>query len=127
MHDEHEIIKLEREAMARWCKGDPDRFLELSAPDVVYFDPTLEKRLDGHSALTTYYGRLRGKIFADRYEFIAPQVTATDDMAVLTYNFHSWGGSEDALRWHCTEVFRKGPGGWKIISTHWSFAAKLEA
>ena len=54
MPDEHEIIKLEREAMARWCNGDPDGFLELSAADVVYFDPTLEKRLDGHGALSTY-------------------------------------------------------------------------
>lgn len=42
-----EIIALERGALERWCQGDPDGFLEISAPDVVYFDPFLDKRLDG--------------------------------------------------------------------------------
>jgi hypothetical protein len=43
----------------RWCKGDPDGFLEISAPNVVYFDPFLERRIDGLDALTRYYDALR--------------------------------------------------------------------
>jgi len=49
---EDEILALEKEALRRWCDGDPSGFLELSAPDVVYFDPSLERRLDGLDALT---------------------------------------------------------------------------
>jgi hypothetical protein len=34
-----EVINLERNALERWGQGDPDGYLEISAPDVVYFDP----------------------------------------------------------------------------------------
>lgn len=33
------IIDMENSALDRWGKGDPDGFLEISAGDVVYFDP----------------------------------------------------------------------------------------
>ena len=33
------IIELERAALDRWGRGDPSGFLEISAPEVVYFDP----------------------------------------------------------------------------------------
>jgi hypothetical protein len=29
---EQQIIQLEREALKRWCEGDPSGFLEISAP-----------------------------------------------------------------------------------------------
>ena len=43
------------------------------------------------------------------------------DAAVLTFNFTSYGGSEDAFRWNCTEVYRRAGRSWQIIQTHWSF------
>ena len=43
----HSIIAMEEAALDRWGKGDPSGFLEISAPDVVYFDPFIEHRLDG--------------------------------------------------------------------------------
>lgn len=118
---DEEILALERAALARWCKGDPSGFLEISAPDVVYFDPFLENRLDGLEALTRYYESLRGQISANRWEIVAPRVQRAGDMAVLTFQFHSWGGSGDALRWNCTEVYRRSAGRWEIIQTNWSF------
>ena len=45
------IIAMERAALDRWGRGDPTGFLEISAPDVVYFDPSLERRIDGREAL----------------------------------------------------------------------------
>lgn len=116
-----ELLALERAALARWCSGDPAGFLELSAPDVVYFDPYRERRLDGLAALTELYEGLRGKIFAARFELLNPHVQRAGDAAVLTFNFVSFGGSEDALRWNCTEVYRRDPAGWRIIQTHWSY------
>jgi len=117
-----ELIGLERAALARWCNGDPSGFLELSAPDVVYFDPYRERRVDGIEALRKIYEELRGKIFAARFELLNPHVQVVGDCAVLTFNFASWGGTEEALRWNCTEVFRRDPAGWRLIQTHWSYS-----
>lgn len=114
-----EIIALETGALRRWCAGDPSGFLDLSARDVVYFDPFLDVRLDGHGALADYYGRLRGKVRADRFELINPLVQAAGDAAVLTYNFVSFSGTAEA-RWNCTEVYRRNRTGWEILQTHWS-------
>jgi len=117
----HEVVLLENAALVRWCRGDPSGFLEISAPDVVYFDPFLGRRMDGITALTAYYEGIRGKIRADRFELIAPRVQQVGVVAVLTFNFVSYGGNENGLRWNCTEVYRHDPAGWRIIQTHWSF------
>lgn len=113
------IIAMENAAMQRWIHGDPSGFLEISAPDVVYFDPYIARRMDGLEALTAYYETLRGKVFADRYELIAPTVAARENMAVLTYNFVSWRGPQTE-KWNCTEVYRLDAAGWRIVQTHWS-------
>ena len=119
--DAGQIIALERAALDRWCKGDPSGFLEISAPDVVYFDPFLDLRLDGRAALAAHYEPHRGKIFISRYEMDNAKVQIEGDAAVLTFNFVSYGGSEDAFRWNCTEVYRRMAPSWEIIQTHWSF------
>lgn len=115
------IIAMEEAALKRWTNGDPSGFLEISAPDVVYFEPFLDKRLDGLKALTAHYEALRGKIFAAYYEIIDPLVQYAGDAAVLTFNFNSGDGDGGRLmRWNCTEVYRRDESGWKIIQTHWS-------
>lgn len=114
------LVELETSALRRWCDGDPSGFLEISADDVVYFDPFLAKRLDGLPALTAYYESLRGKVSASRFELLNPDVQIVGEAAVLTFNFVSYGGNEDAHRWNCTEVFRLRNGEWKLIQTHWS-------
>jgi len=118
---EDEVVALERAALARWCRGDPSGFLEICAVDVVYFDPFLDRRLDGLPALTAYYESIRGKISAERFEILNPLVQRSGELAVLTFNFVSFGGNENELRWNCTEVYRRDPAGYRIIQTHWSF------
>lgn len=122
-----EILALERAALALWCQGNPSGFLEISAPDVTYFDPFVEHRLDGLEDLTRYYEGLRGQISASRWEIVAPKVQRAGDVAVLTFQFHSWGSSGEALRWNCTEVYRRAAGRWSIIQTNWSFASAGKA
>ncbi len=119
------IIALERAALDRWGKGDPSGYLEISAPEVVYFDPFLEHRLDGLEALTRYYETLRGKIRIDHDEFINPKVQVCADAAVLTFNLVSYSG-ETQMRWNCTEVFQRHGNRWLIIQTHWSITQQLK-
>ncbi|MBI5024738.1 MAG: DUF4440 domain-containing protein [Candidatus Omnitrophica bacterium] len=120
------IIALERAALDRWGKGDPSGYLEISAPGVVYFDPFLERRLDGLEALTRYYEALRGKIRIDRDELINPKVQVCGEAAVLTFNLVSHIGKTQ-MRWNCTEVFHRQNGSWRIIQTHWSITQHLKA
>ena len=115
-----QVIGLERAALDRWGKGDPSGFLEICAPDVVYFDPFLKRRIDGLVELTARYQGIRGKIHLDRYELLNPVVQGDDHLAVLTFNYVSWG-NEGESRWNCTEVYRNDPYGWRIIQTHWSY------
>jgi hypothetical protein len=116
------IIALEKAALERWGKGDPSGFLEISAQDVVYFDPFVKKRLDGIEALKNYYEGARGKIRIERFELLNPRVQIYSSIAVLTFNYASYGG-ESVSRWNCTEVYCFREKRWQIIQTHWSFTA----
>ena len=53
------VLALERAALDRWGNGDPDGYLEISAPQVTYFDPTQKQRLDGLPALGELYETVR--------------------------------------------------------------------
>lgn len=118
--DSATILAMERAALDRWAQGDPSGFLEISAPEVVYFDPTLERRLDGLEALTRLYEGVRGRIHLTHYDLINPVVQFCGEAAVLTFNFVGTGEGRTS-RWNCTEVYRRTLDGWRIIQMHWSF------
>lgn len=118
------ILSMERAALDRWSKGDPSGYLDISGPDVVYFDPFLERRLDGLSALTDYYEKIRGQIRIDRDEMINPRVQVCGDAAVLTFNYVSYT-DKTQMRWNCTEVYQLRDGRWRIIQTHWSLTKHI--
>lgn len=113
------IIALETAALEKWNKGNPSGYLELYSPDFTYFDPFLEKRLDGFDKIEALYEEMRGKVRVDKYEIIEPVVQATDEMAVLTYNLISYT-EEGVYKWNCTEVYKLVANEWKIIHNHWS-------
>ena len=121
-----QLIALERQALERWCHGNPSRFLELSAPDVAYFDPFLDRRLDGLPALTDYYESLRGRVSVADFELVNPVVQVLGDAALLTFNFRSVDRAGVEQRWNCTELYRRDPTGWHIIHTHWSLTRKSQ-
>lgn len=113
------IMSMERSALDRWAKGDPDGFLDISDPDVVYFDPFISQRINGIDALRKWYEGVRGKIHINHYELVEPKLALSGEMALLTFNFTSHG-SEGAMRWNTTEVYRRRHGQWRIIHSHWS-------
>lgn len=115
------VLQLERAALDRWGKGDPGGYLDITAPDVSYFDPFVKHRVDGLSALNAWYEPIWGKIQIERDEIVDLRVQVLGDAAVLTMQFISQG-SEGSKRWNCTEVYQRLGGDWKIIHSHWSFA-----
>ena len=121
--DEHDVLALERTALARWCRGDPSGFLELSDDEVGYFDPFHPRRIDGIAALTAYYEALRGTVAVVAWEVLEPRVVEIGEAAILTFRFRSWGAGGALVEWNCTEVYRRRPAGWRIAQTHWSFTA----
>jgi ketosteroid isomerase-like protein len=122
-----EIIRLERAALDRWGRGDPTGFLDTYAQEVTYFDPGIERRLDGHKELTDYYRPLTGMIKVARYEMLNPKVQQHGNTAVLSYNLRSDAiqpdGKETTVRWNSTSVYVRVSGEWKTIHSHWSLTA----
>jgi ketosteroid isomerase-like protein len=118
-----EIIAMERDALERGARGDADAFVRISAPDVVYFDPFLERRIDGLAALKEYYhNNLKPPEEDLDIELTHPKVQLMGDVAILTFNYRSTGRRTGRVeQWNCTEVFQHTAQGWRIIQTHWSW------
>ncbi len=115
-----EIIAIERAALEAWNQGNPSGYLSIYAPQITYFDPFQEKRLNGYGQMETLYEGLRGQISVDKYDMIEPHVEVSDTMAVLTYNLKSYSG-EELWEWNCTEVYALNVDNqWKIVHNHWS-------
>ena len=47
----NELVALERSALDKWIRRDPQGYLDLYAPEVSYFDPLSKTRLDGIDAV----------------------------------------------------------------------------
>ena len=123
-----ELLTIERAALDRWLRFDPEGYLGIFAPDISYFDPTAERRVDGLDAMRKRLEPMK-KItppFTDpRYEIVAPKVDHLGDMAVLSMNLVSYGrisGKPESVlaRWNSTEVYRRTGGQWRIVHSHWS-------
>jgi hypothetical protein len=110
------IIAMERAALDRSDRGDAEGFLQISAPEVVYIDPSLHEPICGLDALTTYYHKVPvGEVHKGRMANARVQVVG--DVAVLTFNYFT------VRNWNATEVYRRTKDGWRIIHTHWSYLA----
>ncbi len=49
-----DILSLEKAAMERWRNGDPMGFVELSADDISYIDPSLARPIRGLDEYQAY-------------------------------------------------------------------------
>ncbi len=118
------IIGIERSAIERWGKGDPQGFLEAYAPDVTYFAPSEERRVDGLGAMRALLEPVTGKIKIDRFEMVNPKVQRRGDVAVLSYqvvNHVTREGRPVVVRWNSTAVYERVGGSWKIMHSHFSY------
>ena len=124
--DPDQIVAMERAALDRWGAGDPQGYLEIMAPEVTYFDPVQERRVDGLRAMTGVLVPFTGKIRVDRYDMVSPIVQRHGDAAILTFNLVSFvrrpDGAEQAIaHWNSTEVYGRVEGRWRIVHSHWSY------
>jgi ketosteroid isomerase-like protein len=122
-----DIIAIERAALDRWGRGDPQGFLTTYAPEVTYFDPMQVRRIDGLSAMRSLLGPAAGTFKIDRYDMLHPKVQRHGDIAILTYQLVNYekltdGSQQPTTRWNSTAVFRKVRGKWRTIHSHWSFS-----
>ena len=128
----NKIIAMEKAALDRWGKGDPKGYLEIMDTDLTYFDPFLEKRLDGLNAMTELLKPLTGKIKVDRFDMVNPKVQFDGKFALLTFNLFSYvkqpdGTEKMVARWNSSEVYRNLRGEWRIIHSHWSYTKPVQA
>jgi ketosteroid isomerase-like protein len=99
------------------------------APEVTYFDPFTEKRVDGREAMQVRLAPMKQMTlpFTDpRYDMIDPKIQSHEDVAILTFNLVNYGklpnGPERVLaRWNATCVYSRIGGRWQIIHSHWSY------
>ena len=121
-----DVEKMERAALDRWGKGDPQGYLEIMASDVTYFDPVQDKRVDGIEAMRKMLAPITGKIKVSRFDMIDPKVQRRGDSVLLTFNLLSYvtqpDGKERAIaRWNSSELYRRVNGQWRIVHSHWSY------
>jgi ketosteroid isomerase-like protein len=124
-----ELVALERSALDRWIVLDPQGYLDLYGPDVTYFDPFTERRVDGLEAMQARLApmkTMKSPFTNPRYEMINPKVQRSGDVALLTFNLVSHGKTPDSpervlARWNSTEVYSRIGGAWRIIHSHWSY------
>jgi ketosteroid isomerase-like protein len=118
------IIALERGAMDRWGRGDPQGFIEIFADEVTYFDPSTQRRVDGIEAMRALFAPIAGLVKLSRYEILNPDVYRRGDLAILSYNLVTYSqkpdGSPQVTRWNTTEAYALIGGKWKIVHSHFS-------
>jgi ketosteroid isomerase-like protein len=89
-----QIVALERAALDRWITLDPQGYLDLYAPEVTYFDPQRDARVDGLEAMKTLLAPIKNvklPFTKPRYDMIKPRLQTHGDVALLTFNLVSYG------------------------------------
>ena len=131
-----ELVALERSALDRWIRLEPQGYLDLYAPDVTYFDVSTERRIDSLAAMQARLApmkTMKPPFSEPRYERVAPRVQQHGDVALLTFNLINYGKLFDGVerelaRWNSTEVYaRVGNSSWKIIHSHRSYVQPPQA
>ena len=118
---EETIVALERAALDRWCKGDPDGFVDNAIEDVTYFDHVTKNRVNGIAALRDHMRQFVGKVDVPRYEMPNVNVRLEEHVAILTFNWETYSSTgELTSRWNATEVFVRIEQRWKYAHIHWA-------
>lgn len=121
------IIGLEKDALDKWFKGDTSGYENLwSKRSFTYFDAVVTERVDSHATIVEFLNTIKGKLFADSYDFRNARVQLGQDMAVLTYQLFAKTNLID-MEYNCIEVFQKETNvEWHVIHSTWSFIRPMD-
>ena len=61
-----------------------------------------------------------GKITPHSYEVVDPRVQVYNDIAIVTFQYHSSIDGEPSPAWKVTDVYHLSNNEWKIVHAHWS-------
>jgi hypothetical protein len=89
-----DLVALERSALDRWIRLDPQGYLDLQAPEVTHFDPFTERRVGGLDAMQVRLApmkKMKPPFTDPRYDMIDPKVQRHGDVALLTFNLVNYG------------------------------------
>jgi CubicO group peptidase (beta-lactamase class C family) len=119
-------IAEERAALNRWAKGEPAGYLEVLGPEITYFNPFLDHRIDGFAEMSADHQRLAGEVRIDRCEMADPRVQGRRDVAVVSDHVYDsrtlpGGSEEETTRWNSTEVSAWSDGDRRVAHNHWAF------
>lgn len=120
------VIAMEKAALDRWGKGDPQGYIEIFASEMTYFDPRTEKRIDGKNAMIKYLEPIKGLVKVGRFDMVDPKVQVYGPSALLTFNLKSYikapdGSEKLAAYWNSTESYALIGDDWRITHSHWSY------
>ena len=116
------IIERERKALTRWGQGDPFGYIEVASEDITYFDPSLDRRLDGRAEYKELLAPLVGKTHIHRFEMHNTKVQLGGDIGVLTFNLVNYNENDSVTtKWNSTETYRLEQGQWMLLHSHWSY------
>jgi ketosteroid isomerase-like protein len=118
------IVAKEKMILDEWGKGHTMIFSDNSSDEITYFDPSLEKRLDGKTEFIELLKPIENTFTIIKYEMLNPKVQVHGDIAILSYNLVDYSknqyGDEQKSLWNTTEVYKRLKNDWKIIHSHWS-------
>ena len=84
------------------------------------------ERVDNHATIVEFLNTIKGKLFADSYDFRNARVQLGQDMAILTYQLFAKTNLID-MEYNCIEVFQKETNGeWHVIHSTWSFIRPMD-
>lgn len=123
---ETSIVDLERAALEQYGRGDIDGPLALCGREISYFDPFVERRIDGRTALAVHYEGTRGKARYDSCDLRDVRVQTFGDTAILTYVLATAGSPRppsEPTRWKVTTVYHPSDDRWRVVHSHFALFA----
>lgn len=123
-HDQEiarQLVEKEKAALEKWFQGDVSGYASLwSKNSFSYFDAVVKERVDSYAEISKFLQGIKGKLFADSFEFRKPRVQISGNMAVLTYQLFAKTSLMD-MAYNCIEVFQQEVDGeWRVIHSTWS-------
>jgi ketosteroid isomerase-like protein len=121
--EEGRILALVRQGLEALRKGDASAITDACESDVTYYSVEQDSLLVGRPALEEMYGPPTGQIAYDHFALINPTVRIFGDLAVLAFDFASYGTADESelrTRWRSTHVLHRNEGGWRIVHIHWT-------